>query len=67
MAEQEEEKASLSVEAQLGKIFSTIESLAEEVVCLRVIVLSMFIIFDMKVIVLFMIVIFRLKVKVVAM
>ena len=42
MAEQNKDEASVSMEAQLEKISATIESLSKEVVCLFVIVLSLF-------------------------
>ena len=47
MAEQNKEKASVSMEAQLEKISATIESLSKEVVCLFVIVLFLFVIFGL--------------------
>ena len=64
MAEQNKEKASLSMEAQLEKISATIESLSKEVVCLFVIVLSLFFIFGLQMIVLFLFVLFCLAAKV---
>ena len=64
MAEQNKEKASVSMEAQLEKISATIESLSKEVVCLFVIVLSLFFIFGLKMIVLFLFVIFCLAARV---
>ena len=64
MAEQNKEKASLSMEAQLEKISATIESLSKEVVCLFVIVLSLFFIFGLKMIVLSLFVLFCLAAKV---
>ena len=47
MADQNKDKASLPMEAQLKKISETIESLSKEVVCLFVIVLSLFVIFGL--------------------
>ena len=64
MAEQNKEKASVSMEAQLEKISATIESLSKEVVCLFVIVLFLFVIFGLKMIVLFLFFLFGLKARV---
>ena len=64
MAEQNKEKASVSMETQLEKISATIESLSKEVACLFVIVLSLFFIFGLNMIVLFLFVIFCLAARV---